>query len=237
MHRIFDTGRMVFVSQPRNHFPLDENATNVILMAGGIGVTPLMAMARHLARMKRLFVMHYSCSSRRHAGFLADIAASSWSHRVRMHVSDEGTRADFGRILKWREGSHIYACGPERYISAVLDSAAVAGFPDENCHIEYFTVPELPDYENHDFTLRLARTGKDILVSASQSATDALTEAGVSCRREMLRRVVAAFAKCAVLGGAIEHRDFVLSNVQRKGSMILCQSRASQAGGVIEIDL
>ncbi len=236
LHRIFDQDRMVFISKPINHFPLEETASRTFLMAGGIGVTPMMAMAHRLHAIGADFVMHYSCSSRKSAGFLADIAAAPWRDRVALHFSDEGTRAVLPDILRWEPDAHVYACGPDSYMQSVVDCASDAGFPEEHRHVEYFAVPEAPDYENHDFIIRLTDSGREIPVPAERSATDALADAGIRVEVKCSDGLCGV-CKCRVVSGNVEHRDFVLSRRQRETSMILCQSRAAQEGAIVEIEL
>lgn len=237
LHRIFETGRRLFVSRPINHFALDATATHSVLMGGGIGVTPMIAMAHELHAQGRGFAFHYSGRSRSSMGFLRDLAGFAWSDRVHLHVSDEGSRADLARIMAgYQEGWHLYTCGADRYMSAVVEAAERAGFPEEARHIEYFSVPEQPAYVNHDFTLRLAKSGRDVLVPADQSATDVLAAMGVHVDVKCSDGICGV-CKCALVSGDVDHRDFVLSKAQRKGAMILCQSRATEKGGVVVIDL
>ena len=236
LHRIFEEGRRVFISKPINHFGLDETAAFTFLMGGGIGVTPLLAMGHRLHAIGADFALHYSSSSRKNAGFLDDLAAMPWSDKVHLHFSDEGTRADLGKILKYNDNAHVYTCGPDAYMDSVIDVAEAAGFPEDARHLEYFSVPELPEYENHDFTLRLAKSGREIQVAADQPATDALLAAGIQVDVKCSDGLCGV-CKCGIVSGAVEHRDFVLSNKDREGAMILCQSRAAEPDGVIEIDL
>ncbi|MEL6869125.1 MAG: reductive dehalogenase domain-containing protein [Pseudomonadota bacterium] len=237
LHRIFSEGRKVFVSRPINHFPLDESASHSLLLGGGIGITPMIAMAHRLHAMGKSFTMHYSCRAREQAAFLNDVQQAPWADRVTLHVSDEGTRADFGSVLgRYQQGWHVYVCGPEGYMSKVLDTAAKNHWPDAATHHEHFAVPELPEYENHPFTLELTRSGRTIAVAANESATDALQAAGVPVDVKCSDGICGV-CRCGVVNGDVEHRDFVLSNAQRQDSMILCQSRAAKAGGVIAIDL
>ncbi|MEO1000357.1 MAG: PDR/VanB family oxidoreductase, partial [Pseudomonadota bacterium] len=236
MHRIFTPGRKVFISKPINHFPLVEDAAHSLLMGGGIGITPMIAMAHRLHALGRDFAVHYSVPSRAAAGYLDDLAAVPWAGRVTLHVSDEGTRADLAAILgAYRPGWHVYTCGPERYMQAVMDAAEAGGFPEEARHLEYFSVPETPDYVNHPFTLRL-RDGREIAVAADQRPTDALAAAGVHVDVKCSDGLCGVCA-CGVRAGAVEHRDFVLSKAERETKMILCQSRAAEPDGVVEIDL
>ncbi|MBM1221724.1 reductive dehalogenase [Ponticoccus sp. SC2-23] len=236
MSRIFEPGRRVFISRPINHFPLSEDARFTYLMGGGIGVTPMIAMAHRLHAIGADFVLHYSCSRRADAGFLDDLAAVPWADKVRYHVSDEGTRCDLSKTLVHRDGAHVYTCGPEAYMEDVIRQATANGFKDEALHLEYFSVPEQPEYENHPFTLRLARSGRTVEVAADQAATDALLAAGVHVDVKCSDGLCGV-CKCTVLSGTVEHRDFVLSNKDRASAMILCQSRAADPNGTLEIDL
>ncbi|SFP03515.1 2Fe-2S iron-sulfur cluster-binding protein [Tranquillimonas alkanivorans] len=236
MHRIFEEGRHVFISKPINHFPLAEDAAHTYLMGGGIGITPMIAMAHRLHALGASFEMHYSCSTRANAGFLDDLAQVPWADRVHLHFSDEGTRADLKTVLRHRDGAHVYTCGPDAYMAAVMGAAEANGFPEEARHLEYFSVPEQPEYENHDFTLKLAQSGREVRVPADMTPADALIAAGVHVDVKCSDGLCGV-CKCGVVSGAVEHRDFVLSNREREGHMILCQSRAAEPEGVVEIDL
>ncbi len=235
MHRIFTEGRRVFISRPINHFPLVEDAKKTLLMGGGIGITPMIAMAHRLHAIGADFALHYSCHDRQDAGFLHDLAAVPWADKVHLHISKEGTRADLPKLATYLKGAHIYTCGPDAYMAAVIDAATENGFPEDARHLEYFAVPEQPDYENHPFTLAL-KDGRQIPVAADQSAADALIAAGVHVDLKCADGLCGV-CKCGVIDGAVEHRDFVLSKAQRDHKMILCQSRAADPDGTITIDL
>jgi ferredoxin-NADP reductase len=237
LHQIFSAGRKVFVSRPINHFPLIEMAHKTLLMGGGIGITPMLAMAHRLHAIGADFELHYSCRSRDSAGFLQDLANAPWAHRVSLHVSAEGTRAELGTIFAhYKAGQHCYTCGPNRYMTSVLDTARQLGWPEEAMHYEYFSVPESPDYENHNFTLTLARSGRRITVTADQSAADALIASGVPVDLKCSDGLCGV-CKCELLDGEVEHRDHVLSKAQRQHAIILCQSRAASPGGEVVINL
>ena len=237
MHRIFSEGRRVFFSPPINHFPLDHSATKTYLMGGGIGITPMLAMAHELFARQADFELHYSGRTRETMGLLDDIAGFPWANKVTLHVSSEGSRADLADILSnYKPGAHVYTCGAEAFMSSVMDAAERAGFPEEARHLEYFSVPETPDYVNHDFTVKIASTGHEYDVPANQSAAEVLIENGYPIDLKCSDGLCGV-CKCGVLSGEVEHRDFVLSKAQREDSMILCQSRAAEPGGVIELDL
>src|SRR6056297_1047635 len=236
LHRIFAEGRRVFVSKPINHFPLVEVASFTWLMGGGIGVTPMIAMAHRPHALGRPFALHYSLPSRARAGYLDDLAEVPWADKVQIHVSDEGTRADLEALLPdYSDGQHIYTCGPDLYMNAVMEAADRKGFPEESRHLEYFAVPELPDYENHRFTLKLS-DGRSFPVPADKTATDVLNENGVTVDVKCSDGICGV-CKARVLSGDVEHRDFVLSKAQREDQIILCQSRAKDPDGEITIAL
>ncbi len=237
MHRIFVEGRKVFISKPINHFDLVEDATKTFLMGGGIGITPMIAFAHRLHALGRDFEMHYSASRKEDAGYLNDLATVPWADKVQYHFSDQGTRADLANILSgYQKGWHVYTCGPERYMNSVIAAADAGGFPDEARHLEYFSVPEQPDYVNHDFKIRLAKSGREFDVPADKSAADVLIDEGYNIDLKCSDGICGV-CKCGVVSGEIEHRDFVLSKKQRETQVILCQSRAAEKDGVIEIDL
>lgn len=237
MHRMFTEGRKVFVSRPINHFPLDESATKTLLLGGGIGITPMIAMAHRLHAIGADFEVHYSNRSRSSAAFLADLAGAPWADRVHLYFSDESSRADLAKLLDQVEaGWHFYTCGPDRYMQAVLAAGELAGWHEDAMHSEYFSVPPAPDYINHEFTVKLARSGREIVVPPDQSATDALANAGIHIDVKCSDGICGV-CKCGLLAGEVEHRDYVLSSAQRVDSIILCQSRAANAGAMIEVDL
>jgi reductive dehalogenase len=236
LHRIFAEGRRVFVSKPINHFPLVEDASFSWLMGGGIGVTPMIAMAHRLHALGRPFALHYSLKTRAEAGYLNDLSQVPWADKVHIHVSDEGTRADLdGLIPDYTDGQHIYTCGPDAYMKAVIEAAEQKGFPEESRHLEYFAVPDLPEYENHPFTITLS-DGRSFLVPAEQTAADVLNANGVAVDVKCADGICGV-CKARVVSGAVEHRDFVLSKAQRRETIILCQSRAAKPGGEIKIEL
>ncbi len=236
LHRIFSEGRKVFVSKPINHFDLVEDASKSFLMGGGIGITPMIAFAHRLHDLGRDFELHYSASREEDAGYINDLKAMPWAEHVTFHFSDKGTRADLDAILRgYQDGWHVYTCGPDRFMDGVMAAAGRQNFPEEARHLEYFSVPEQPDYEDFDFTLKM-KDGRELLVSEGKSASDVLLENGVHVDVKCADGICGV-CKCGLISGEVEHRDFVLSNKQRESSIILCQSRAAAENGVIEIDL
>lgn len=237
MHRAFREGRRVFISPPRNHFPLEETATRTLMFAGGIGVTPMITMAHRLHAIGRAFELHYSNRRRVDTGFLADLDEAPWHDCVRTYFTENGTRADFGKTIPhYQTDYHLYTCGSARYMDAVLAEGAAKGWPEEALHKEYFTVPEAPDFANEPFVLKLAKSGRTFDVPADKRATDVLLEAGITIDMKCSDGICGVCA-VPIVSGDIEHRDHVLSAKQRSSKIILCCSRAKISGGEIVVDL
>lgn len=238
MHRIFRQGRRLFISPPRNHFPLDESAPFSLLMAGGIGVTPMLTMAHRLQALGRDFALHYSAANMETAAFMAETAAQPWADRVKLHLSQSGTRADLGALIpEYASGFRLYTCGSNRYMDAVFAAATAKGWPETALLREYFTVPEAPDWVNHPFTLELTKSGKTLAVPPDKSATDVLAAAGIVVPTKCSDGICGVCATALPPGQQVEHRDYVLSAAERDTKIILCCSRAAKPDGTLRVDL
>jgi reductive dehalogenase len=240
MHRAFREGRTVFISKPTNHFPLHEDAVMSLLFAGGIGVTPMIAMAHRLHALGKPFALHYSAASRRTAGFLDDLAQMPWKDSVHYHFKDEGARADLPALTPtYAAGMHVYTCGAPRFMDGVFEAAVARGWPEDAMHREYFSVPDLDAWVNHAFTLRLGRTGRTLEVPADRSATDVLAQAGIKIDTKCSDGLcgVCATPYDASASDEVEHRDFVLGSQERANKVILCCSRPKAAGATLVVDL
>lgn len=237
MHQVFRPGRRVFISPPRDHFPLTEDQGPILLFGGGIGVTPFIPMAWALHRSGRPFHLFYAVREQVDAAYWDHLSQMPWHAHVSLHVSAEGSRLDLKQAIgPWQKGQHVYTCGPSRFMDGVFDAAKENGWPETTCHREYFAVADQEAYENHPFRLRLSETGQEIEVAADETATDALQAQGfavdVKCS-DGLCGVCAA----TCLDGEIEHRDYVLSDEERQSKLILCCSRAKHPNETLTIRL
>ena len=237
LHRIFTQGRRIFISKPINHFRLTPTDQISYLMGGGIGLTPMIAFAHELYDQGRPFELHYSVSCKQDIVFAADLERFAWSDRVKFHISSEGTRLDMASFFASADKQgQLYSCGPVAYMDAIGAAARAAGFKDAQIHQEFFHVPETPDYVNHPFQIAIETTGQMIAVSAEETAADALIREGfavdVKCADGLC-----GVCQCGYEAGEVEHRDFVLSAVQRETQLILCQSRAAKKDGVLRLSL
>lgn len=237
LHSAFRPGRMVVISAPRNNFPLDESADFSLLMAGGIGITPIIAMAHRLHALGKEFILHFSAKSKSESGFFKEIKSTRWADRVFFHFSKDGKRAIFEELIPgYREGFKLYACGSERYMDSVFRQANQKHWPDSALAREYFSVPESAEYHNDVFKLKLSSTGKIIEVPACQTAVEALEQAGIYVPTKCTDGLCGV---CAVEynGAEVEHRDFVLSKSERETKMTLCCSRSTKTDEIIQINL
>jgi reductive dehalogenase len=237
IHQLFQEGRTIFITPPANHFPLDENADFSLMMAGGIGITPMIAMAHRLHALGKEFIMHFSAKSTEQSGYAHELKTQPWADRVFFHFSQEGKRADMEELVpNYRPGFKLYTCGGVRYMDGVFSAAQNKGWSEDALSREYFSVPELPVYEDHPFTLELVSSKRTIEVSAKKTAAEALVEAGIHVDT-MCCDGICGVCVMNYLDGDIEHRDFVLSNQEREQKVILCCSRTKEANGVMRLEL
>ncbi|QLF69084.1 4Fe-4S dicluster domain-containing protein [Peteryoungia desertarenae] len=238
LHRVFREGRRIMISPPRNHFPLAEQAPFTVLMAGGIGVTPLLTMAHRLHALGRDFALHYSASNREKAAFASEIVAAPWAGKAKLHLSEERARADMATLIPpYEQGFRLYTCGSERYMTAVFAAATQRDWPPEALSREFFEIPEPPVYENHPFILHLEKSGISVPVAADESAVDALERVDIIVPTKCSDGICGVCAAGHDGRQAIEHRDHVLSEEERRSRIILCCSRAAEAEGSIRVQL
>ncbi len=227
MHELVQQGQQISVSVPRNHFPLDPAARRSLLFAGGIGITPILAMAEHLARSSADFTLHYCARSAGHAAFRDRIANAAFGHQTNFHYSDGGQHPDLPRLIGApQDGLHLYVCGPAGFMEAVFNAALANGWNDKQLHREYFGgVPGAGP--NVPFDVRIASTGKIIRVASDATVVAALAEHGIeiptSCGQGLCGTCVTA-----IVDGEPDHRDRVLGVDQKKSNACFtpCCSRA-----------
>ncbi|WP_322028776.1 PDR/VanB family oxidoreductase [Paraburkholderia sp. J76] len=233
MHAL-DTGASLEISSPKNHFPLDEQAAHTILIAGGIGITPLMAMAEQLSEEGRSFELHYCTRDPQRAAFRERLAEAGFAQHTRFYFDSEGSdaRIDLAHVLGApQDGKHAYVCGPAGFIDAVLGAAASAGWPAHTVHREYFGAALQPASANADangaFQVTLASCQRVIDVPAGTTIVEALRAGGVevpvSCEQG-----VCGTCLTRVLSGEPDHRDLYLTDEERAANdqLLPCRSRS-----------
>ncbi|MFL9867830.1 PDR/VanB family oxidoreductase [Paraburkholderia fungorum] len=238
MHALTE-GSLLEISEPKNHFPLAQAASHSLLLAGGIGVTPILGMAEHLAASGASFEMHYCTRDPARAAFREQLADARFGGRVHLYfdsgLADE--RVNLQALLAAPDvGKHLYVCGPSGFIGAVLDTAIAAGWDQRNLHREYFAAASQPEAASDDFQVKLASSGQVIDVKGDQSVLAALTAAGVdiptSCEQG-----VCGTCMTRVLAGQPDHRDVYLTDEERAANdcFLPCCSRSKSPMLVLDL--
>ncbi|RZL65256.1 MAG: oxidoreductase [Variovorax sp.] len=236
MHERVREGDLLPISTPRNTFPVQAAARRHLLLAGGIGMTPLLAMAQALARSGADFTLCLFARSEEHLAFADALRDPALAPHVRLHLDRDGAhdKIDLRALLaEAAPGTHLYVCGPGGFMDAVRQAAA--HWPEESLHAEYFAAPsDAAGATGKPFMLKLARRGITVPVAADQSAVDALHVVGidipVSCQQGLC-------GTCVVPGegSSAEHRDFCLTRSERSHKVALCCARA--LGDELVLDL
>ena len=234
VHEQLRPGAVLKVSAPLNHFKLNEAAPAFALVAGGIGVTPVLAMARRLAAIGKPVQMFYAARSREAAAFADELAALV--PQLTLHCDDEaGGPPDLaGWLARLPKNTGTYCCGPAPMLDSFERACATLGLAD--AHIERFTARAATGPELGACTVTLQRTGHSVEVKAGTSILDALLNAGLdlpySCKEG-----VCGTCETRVLSGDIDHRDGVLSPAeQQKGDvMMICVSGCKGPALVLDI--
>ena len=234
IHGNLRVGDRVKVRGPRNHFRLDETCRKAIFIAGGIGITPVSAMARRAKALGIDYVIHY-CGRSRTAMALLDELAALHGARLRAHVRDEGQRADFAQILGTPDGdTQIYACGPARMIDAL--QACCAHWPEDSLRVEHFssTLGALDPDREQPFTVELKDSGLTLDVPATQTLLQALRCANIDVQSDCEEGLCGS-CEVRVLAGDVDHRDVVLTRAERDANdrMMSCCSRAMRGSKIV----
>ena len=232
LHSNLAEGSELHVAAPRNHFPLAEGDGRVVLIGGGIGITPLAAMAHTLVARKGDFVFHYCAPDEATAPLLAELRELC-GERLRVWLSSQGTRFDSTASLADETAAEIYACGPERLTAAVVATILAAGHAEDRLHTERFTALTEADFQPQAFEAVLASSSRQLAVPADRTLLDVLEESGIVLESSCKIGVCGA-CECGYLAGDVIHRDVVLSPGQRKRRLMPCVSRAR---GHVTLDL
>lgn len=244
LHQTLRVQDKVTVSAPRNNFALADQASKVILLAGGIGITPLKSMAHQLAVSGVAFDLHYCAKDSSCAAFGPEITGLGEAATTHFHY-DRGNPADgldiAGLLRQYEDGVHLYYCGPPGFMKAC--QAASAHWPSGSVHFEHFQAPSEPQATSPgsqaagpdgSFTVQLSSTGETLRVAPEQSLVDALADAGKPIETSCVSGLCGT-CKVHYLSGDVDHRDFILSDEEHKHYLTACVSRARS--GVVVLDL
>lgn len=235
VHDTVRAGDILTISTPRNNFALREDAEHSILIAGGIGITPLLSMIRRLEALGRRWDLHYAARTRAAAAFLDELRPDVHPN---MHVDFDDERSgrafDLPAIVKHAPAhAHLYCCGPAPMLAAF--EAAAADRPADHVHVEYFQAREAPVAEG-GFDVRLARSNRTIAVETGKTILDALLAAGVAVNYACAEGVCGT-CETRVLEGIPDHRDQFLSREEQAAhrSVMICCSGAKSRTLVLDL--
>ncbi|VCU70538.1 Cytochrome P450 116 [Pigmentiphaga humi] len=236
IHAHVQAGDRLRIRGPRNHFRLDESARKLVLIAGGIGITPISAMARRARGLGLDYTVHYSGRRRADMALLDELAALH-GPRLQVYVSEEGRRNDLAALLGAHEpGRQVYACGPLRMLHAL--EALGAGWPDDALRIEHFAsdLPQLDPSREHAFEVELKDSGITVAVPADRTVLAALRAANIDVPSDCEEGLCGS-CEVRVLAGKVDHRDKVLTRAEREANdrIMTCCSRA--CGGKLVLEL
>ncbi len=235
LHEKLREGDTVTISQPINLFPFDARGRKHLFMAGGIGITPFMAMMDQMQRDGHNFELHYAVRDRSHGAYWRELTDRYGAHRVKIYCDAEKFFIPTDAILANQAlGTHLYVCGPSGMIDGVLGKATEMGWPKENLHSERFLAPPPGDV----FKAKLLRSNKIITVGTHQSILEAVEAAGIDapylCRGGACGQCETPVQSC---DGALEHNDIFLEPEDKASGkkIMICVSRIK--GKEIVLDL
>jgi ferredoxin-NADP reductase len=237
MHEQLRVGMRLDISSPRNNFALHEEAAHSVLVAGGIGITPILCMAKRLQTLGKSFEVLYFARSRMHAAFVEDVEALGAN--VYFHFDDvQGGPPDLKALLAARHasGTHYYACGPAVMLDAFEASCQSLGYV--NAHIERFAAVEVAASSDAQqrYTVELKRSGKVIEITPALSLLAALQEAKADFMTSCEEGICGS-CETRVLEGIPDHRDSVLSPAEQAENrvMMVCVSGCKSERLVLDL--
>lgn len=240
VHEAIDVGDIIQIGQPKNYFPLEPGDGPAVLVAAGIGVTPLLAMAHSLKRTGRAFEFHYFARSLDSAAYSAQLCTRFAGHsRVYLGLTPAATAERLTRVIgEMHASAHLYFCGPSGFMSA-LEAIAVQHLPARNIHSESFSGPLIPGTRGNrdrEFVIELARSRRVLTVPADRSITDVLYDHGIAVPTSCEAGLCGA-CRSTVMAGVPDHRDTFLSAEEkvRNDSIMLCVSRCMGERLVLDI--
>jgi vanillate O-demethylase ferredoxin subunit len=230
MHEGVQEGQLLQISAPKNHFPLAHDAQRSLLLAGGIGVTPILCMAERLAITGADFAMHYGTRSRERTAFYGRITSSSYADKVQFHFDDGAAEQKLdiaGTLATPQSGVHLYVCGPKGFMDAVLNTARLQGWPESQLHYEFFAAEVVKLDTDAGFEVKLASSGRVITVLKEQTVVQALSAAGVEIQTSC-EQGVCGTCLTRVLEGVPKHMDLYLTPEEQAANdqFLPCCSRA-----------
>jgi vanillate O-demethylase ferredoxin subunit len=239
MHEQVQSGQTLSISAPRNLFPLDRSAQRHLLFGGGIGITPMLAMAWELSHQGADFELHYCFRSSQRAAFMEMLAQAPFADRIRFH-DDSGLqiqKLDAPALLAAPNAdTHLYVCGPAGFMNYILDAAQNAGWSQDRVHKEFFAADPVDQSANVPFEVELASNGQVFRIPAERSVFEVLDEAGIAIESSC-EQGVCGTCVTRVLKGMPDHRDKFLTVAEQAANdrFTPCCSRARSSRLVLDL--
>jgi len=233
MHRNIKEGDELSCSLPISEFPLSKKANHNILIAGGIGITPMLSMLQRLISSKQSVEIHYTAKNQSDLIFTDRIKMIA-GNKCRFYASiEQNSRLDLKKLLAYpKEDTHIYVCGPVRMINSVRELGEINNWSDEQIHYESFGTQTSTDIK--EIQIYLEKSHQSISIPANKSILDCLLEENIDVPHQC-KRGECGMCTTTVLDGQADHHDLCLSQSERKHSMCLCVSRAKS--NYLKLDL
>lgn len=238
MHEQLSVGDTVQASLPRNAFTLRPHPLPCLLLAAGIGITPLLSMAWQLHRERRPFQLLYFSSSAQHAAFLGTLRSAPFQQQVHIHtgLARELITERIRQSMTVQHGAAIYTCGPSGFMK-LIDQINQSQRSDTPVYAERFSAPPTSPAVSHGFSVRLnRRNALEIPVAAHQSILEALEEHGVAVDSACRQGICGACVQTVIDGTAL-HRDFCLSPEEREQERLICLCVSRAADAILTLDL
>lgn len=238
VHDALAQGDVVQINAPRNLFGLVPTTGRSLLVAGGIGITPMLCMAEQLAHQQADFALHYATRSATRTAFAAHLSQVAWAHRVVMHHDDgpADQQLNLQALLSARQSDdHLYVCGPRGLIDAVQATARQCGWPESHVHQESFGAATTVEGDA-PFEVQVASTGQVVVVPAGQTIVQALAAQGVVLSTAC-EQGVCGTCLTGVLSGTPLHRDQYLTPEEQQANdqLLACCARAVSPRLVLDI--
>lgn len=240
MHDSLRVGQIIEISQPRNNFPLFEEAALSVFIAGGIGVTPFVPMMVRLNELGRCWRIHYCVRTRDRAALLQEIEAlaSAGYGEVVSNFDEEpgGAMLDLRQVTRGlATDGHIYCCGPTGMLDAFRGACESAGISDERVHFEYFS-SNVEAAASGGYDVVLAKSAKTVRVVEGETLLDALLKADVEIPFSCQEGVCGA-CETRVIDGTPDHRDMILSEREKAANRTMMVCCSGSKSSVLTLDL
>lgn len=228
-------GDLLYTSLPVNSFRLVESAASHIFIAGGIGITPIISMIRSMSEGSTApWKLYYLTRKPETTAFLPELSEPNLQSKVIIHHNsgDPTQHFDLWPILERSTGAHLYCCGPQRLMEGVRDMTG--HWPSTNVHFESFRDGGRACIDDRPFTVKLARSGRSLLVPVGKTILETLRDAGLK-HPSSCESGTCGTCRTRLVSGEADHRDMVLLPEERAEQVMICVSRAESTELILDL--